>query len=66
MYVLDHQQELFPTWIVAILGQGLQIPFDSGWEQDSQIGQILQDQESSATQLEIVSAITWSELWFEQ
>ena len=39
-----------------ISGQGCQVQAYSCRKQNSQIGQILQDQESSATNLEIVSA----------
>lgn len=46
-------------WLFVLAGQRFQIPFDSGREQNSQIGQILQNKESFATKLEIVSSISF-------
>lgn len=40
--------------VVIFAGQGCQVPPDSHWEQDPQAGPLLQDQESTGPQLEVV------------
>lgn len=46
----------------SIAGQRLQIPTDSCGEQNPQTGTLLQDQESSTSQLEIVSFLVY--IWW--
>jgi hypothetical protein len=41
--------------VYVFVGQRFQVPFNSGGEQNSPTGQILQEEEGSATKLEIVS-----------
>lgn len=41
--------------LLVFAGQGCQVPPDSGWEQNPQACPLLQDQESTCTQLEVVS-----------
>lgn len=47
---------------IFVSGQGCQVPPDSHWEQDPQAGPLLQDQESTGPQLEVVSICSALEL----
>lgn len=44
--------------ITLFVGQGRQVPSDSHREQDPQAGPLLQDQESTGPQLEVVSIVS--------
>lgn len=50
--------------VVIFAGQGCQVPPDSHWEQDPQAGPLLQDQESTGPQLEVVCICDAFEMLF--
>lgn len=45
---------LHTHFVIILAGQGCQVPSDSHRKQDPQVGPLLQDQESTGPQLEVV------------